>query len=91
MSSPDSESVEEDENLNVIPINRAFSDGNSDFWPTDPKYREVDDTVYRQKLAARWMMEMGAYVNGMLYSVAIYYYSVSLLSEYTRANKYSFG
>lgn len=62
---PESQSSGEDENLIVIPINRDFSDGTQNSWPKDPKFRMVDDTVYRQKLAVRWAEEMGAYEKGM--------------------------
>lgn len=62
---PQSQPSGEDENLIVIPINRDFSDGTQDCWPTDPKFRMVDNTAYRQKLALRWAEEMGAYEKGM--------------------------
>lgn len=62
---PQPQSLEEDENMIVIPINRDFSDGTSDSWPKEPRFRMVDDSVYRQRLAVRWLEETGAYEKGM--------------------------
>lgn len=56
---------DEDGNVIVVPINREFSDGTQNSWPTDPKFRMTDDTAYRRKLAAKWIEENGAYEPGM--------------------------
>lgn len=67
MASPglEPEPYEDDSKVIVVPINRGFSDGTQDCWPQDPKFRMVDDTIYRQKLAAKWVEENGAYEQGI--------------------------
>ncbi|ODM23998.1 hypothetical protein SI65_01588 [Aspergillus cristatus] len=68
MSAPESMS-EEDENTIVIPIDRSFSDGDPAIWPKDPKYKLCNDSTYREKLAVLWLKKMGAYEEGMNYSL----------------------
>lgn len=65
MADPGSESFEEDENLIVIPIDRTYSDGDSAFWPPEPRFQMCDDAVYRQKLALKWVEQTGTREQGM--------------------------
>ncbi|PGH12921.1 hypothetical protein AJ80_06526 [Polytolypa hystricis UAMH7299] len=50
-----------------VPIDRTFSDGDENQWPTDPKYISVNPNLYMKKLATMWMKQQGKAVPGQNY------------------------
>jgi hypothetical protein len=58
-ASTDHSSTSEDDTVIKVPINSTFSDGNPDVWPTDPRYRKADPSLYLDKLARMWMKQRG--------------------------------
>ncbi|KAL4898296.1 hypothetical protein BDV59DRAFT_197222 [Aspergillus ambiguus] len=60
-------SVEDDEDIIVIPIDRSFSDGSEYMWPKGPQFGMPDDQYYRRKLAELWLQKTGAYEPGKHY------------------------
>ncbi|PYH44817.1 uncharacterized protein BP01DRAFT_374219 [Aspergillus saccharolyticus JOP 1030-1] len=57
----DSEVVE------VIPIDRTYSDGDRAGWPTDAMFDMPDDSFYRRKIARLWVQKVGTYRPGKDY------------------------
>ncbi|OJJ47796.1 hypothetical protein ASPZODRAFT_131370 [Penicilliopsis zonata CBS 506.65] len=65
----DSEDPEKN-GLITIPIDRAFSDGDKKIWPKHFDWEEAaDDTRFREKLARLWLQKIGAFEEGVEYTV----------------------
>lgn len=61
---PADSSAEDDDGTIVIPVDEFESDGFENKWPTDPKWRIEDSSLYCAKLATQWVQHMGMYEEG---------------------------
>lgn len=48
-----------------LPPSPDFSDGDRDVWPREAYWRQVDDWLYRHKLAMMWMQKSNKFVKGI--------------------------
>lgn len=61
-----SSSEDDDPNVNIIPMDNFFSDGDVNTWPSGGHYVERPDIRWRELLAENWLKEMGTYEEGEL-------------------------
>lgn len=61
-----SSTEDDDPNVNIIPMDNFFSDGDVNTWPSGGHYVERPDIRWRELLAENWLKEMGTYEEGEL-------------------------
>lgn len=47
-----------------VTLDHSLSDGIKEMWPTDPKFKRPDDSLYREKIAKMWMLRRDEYEPG---------------------------
>ncbi|CRL26976.1 Transcription-silencing protein Clr2 [Penicillium camemberti] len=64
-----SSSEGDDPNVNIIPMDNFFSDGDVNTWPSGGHYVERPDIRWRELLAENWLKEMGTYEEGVVHTI----------------------